>query len=152
MKTSMNYIKNFVLVLLLAAGSNSFAQPGNPSNLQLQTTAATGKEFQEIKAGMINAEIEEALLTATQKEADTKNWKQKYIAAKIISGNWTEIKDASGKVTGRSIEGMVYGIGVAGNCNYQQFTFHQNYNGKTFDATSTNIAKIGQQHRCSCAQ
>ena len=152
MKTSMNYFKTLMLVLLFAAVNNSFAQPGNPSNLQGNSSAQTGKEFQEIKAGMSNAEVEAALLSATQKESDAKNWKQKYIAAKIISGNWTEIKDASGKVTGRTIEGMVYGIGVAGNCNYQQFTFHQNFNGNAFDAGSTTIAKIGQQHRCACAQ
>lgn len=148
MKTSIQYLKRFAFLLLLAIGGNAMAQPGNPSNLQIKT----GKEFQEIKAGMVDSKIEASLLTATQHEAESKNWKQNYIAAKIISGQWTEIKDANGKVTGRTIEGMVYGIGVAGNCNYQQFTFYQTFNGKSFDESSTTLSKIGQQHRCACAE
>jgi hypothetical protein len=151
MKTSKLQLHTILFVCLLLTFSIPSKAQTTATRPEQTAAAQTGKEFQELKAGMVNQQIESVLLNATRTEAASKNWNQKYTAVKIISGNWTEIKDASGKVIGRTIEAMVYGIGVAGNCNYQLFTFHQNFDGKTGDDQSTKISKIGQQYRCACA-
>jgi|694.fasta_scaffold21791_8 hypothetical protein len=152
MKTSKIYFKQiFLFVLLLTSSLSTKAQVAVNRPEQNNNPAQTGKEFQELKAGMVNQQLEAVLLNATRQEATAKKWNQQYTAVKIISGNWTEVKDASGKVIGRTLEAMVYGTGVAGNCNYQSFTFYQNFDGKTGDDKSTKISKIGQQHRCACA-
>ncbi|GAA4470168.1 hypothetical protein GCM10023093_30920 [Nemorincola caseinilytica] len=115
-------------------------------------TAKMGKTFEDLPAGMKDAELEAKMLKAAQKKATDEHWKEKPMKVKISSEDWdVRRNELTGVVLNRVIRGNVYAIWPDGHCGYLEMSFVQNHDGTNFQ-NALYYNSIGGQYDLDCSK
>jgi len=88
------------------------------------------EKFSSIKAGMVNAALEQQAVKAINAKATSENWTEKYTKAKIVSTSWEiEKNEITGAIICRKIYMKLLGVWPDGKCQAVDMGFRQDYTG-----------------------
>jgi len=110
-----------------------------------------GRKFADYKAGSMNtAGNNAAILKAIQTYAANNGWKEKFVAVKIESNDWTiRRNELTSVIVSRTIAANCYAKWPDGHCTVQLFVFSQDYNGSSYSNTFKHFA-TGSQDWVDC--
>jgi len=110
--------------------NNTTAPTTTKQTPEVKPAVAAAGKFSDIKAGMVNAALEQQAIKLVTEKATNENWKEKYTKAKIVSTDWEiEKNEYTSEIICRKIYMKLYGVWPEGKCEAVDFGFKQDYIG-----------------------
>lgn len=131
------------------------AQPMAMGDLKLVKKAGggsmkLGRTFSGLEAGMTDPALETKMLAAAKRRAKAEGWKETPSKVKISDTGWSiQRNENTGVILGRTISAWVYATWPDGHCTYQDFGFHEEYDGSSY-ADNPIMEGVGAQTTCDC--
>lgn len=98
-----------------------------------RTKAKIGISFNDLKAGMVNKDLEGKILIAAKENADLNKRKEVYLQSKIIDKDWIIVRNkVSGLITERKVYANVLQQWPDKHCSYRSFYMRETHDGTKY--------------------
>jgi hypothetical protein len=111
-----------------------------------------GVSFDDLEKELEDPVLEEAILKCINKHAEKARWKKKFEEVKISSSDWVILYFPNGNIKGRTINAYIYATLPDGTCDYQEYTFQQQYTGSGYSDNVMYYTYVSGETSCDCKE